>query len=430
MSIDYALILDDSKTNQATVGSMLNDLGIGADMASMEGDFWSLLSARAQSYDLVIVARPALDQELRDFVFKLRSKENYVSTPLILLIGDTDKDLKYLYLAGITQVFSWEEVHLLQDYVSQCQHCDSFEKHHQNKAVIIEDDVAQQAMVRTILEDKQCECFCYSTAEEALSHVEQIEPHVIICDFFLEDKMTAQNFLLNIKQEDHPWQHVPILVMTSLDDSSNKYELVRSGADDYITKPLDALDLSVRIENLMRFKHLIDTVEKQRQEMRYLAMHDQLTGLYNRHFVAEQVSLNILEAQRHQTDYSMIFLDVDHFKQVNDKHGHDIGDEVLRAIGVFLQEQVRGHDVVARMGGEEFLMLMNHCDMLAAAEKAESIRLGLEKIKPAGLMVTASFGVAQLDKSLTSFDKLFKAADQAVHRAKEGGRNRVEIAVN
>ena len=176
-------------------------------------------------------------------------------------------------------------------------------------------------------------------------------------------------------------------------------------------------------DKLTKWPRVSHTGRQQKKEMQYLAMHDQLTGLYNRHFVAEQVQIGITEAQRHQTDYSMILLDIDHFKQVNDQHGHDIGDQVLKSVGEFLQEHARGDDVVARMGGEEFLILLNHCDLNSAVEKAEMLRMGIETLKPADLLVTSSFGVSQLNDEFNSFDKLFKAADLAVYNSKNSGRN-------
>lgn len=248
--------------------------------------------------------------------------------------------------------------------------------------------------------------------------------------------MTALDFVCHVKQTDHAWSQVPILVMSGLDDATRKYELVRSGANDYIAKPVDPLDLTVRVENLIRYKHLLNTVEEQRKEMQYLAMHDQLTGVYNRHFVAEQVEISIKNAQRHNIPYSVVILDIDYFKKINDQHGHDVGDKVLQVVASLLKENMRGDDVVARMGGEEFILLLNHCDLSSACKKSELLRAQIQSLRPLDIEVTASFGVAQLNEDIDDFDKLFKAADKAVYQAKQAGRNRVEtiglstVAVN
>lgn len=203
---------------------------------------------------------------------------------------------------------------------------------------------------------------------------------------------------------------------------------MRAGANDYLVKPIETIDLTVRVENLIRYKKLLDTVEAQREEMRYLAMHDQLTGLYNRHFMAAQVSGRLKEARRHRIPYSLIVMDIDHFKLVNDSHGHDKGDEVLKGVAQILRNNCRGEDIVARLGGEEFVVFLGYCSMENALKKAEQLRVAISSEHPGDLDVTASFGVAEMSDSYSNFDKLFKAADEAVYRAKNSGRNRVESA--
>lgn len=432
MTIDRALIVDSSKLTQAITSSFLNDLGIEFDIAESEQYVWQFIKDRKKPYDLVLVSRASLGRDLKLFVSRFRALGKYSSTPLILLLNDreTDDYLESLYANGFTQIFTRKEFHSLKEYIEQSQSRNTFEKARQNKVIIIEDDLAQQLTVQAILEENFCECFCFKSAEDALAQIGTIEPSVITCDFFLEGKMTALDFVCHVKQVDHPWYHVPILVMTGLDDPTRKYELVRSGANDYIAKPIDPIDLTVRVENLIRYKHLLDKVEKQKREMQYLAMHDQLTGVYNRHFVAEQVEISIKNAQRHNTPYSIVILDIDFFKKINDRYGHDIGDQVLKAVASLLKHNMRGDDVVARLGGEEFILLLNHCDLYSAADKCESLRSQLQGLKPSNIEVTASFGVAQLNQEIDTFDKLFKAADYAVYESKKLGRNRVEVFVS
>lgn len=430
MTIRRALIIDSSKLTQVITCSFLVELNIEFDVAQAEPEAWQHIKGSSDTYDLVLVSRASLGKDLNTFVSRFRALRGYASTPLILLLNDRGRDdcVESLYISGFTQIFTRKEFHLLKGYIEQSKGRDTFEKARQNKVIIIEDDLAQQMTVQAILEENFCECFCFKSAEEALEKIDTIQPNVITCDFFLEGKMTALDFVCHVKQVDHPWSQIPILVMTALDDATRKYELVRSGANDYIAKPIDPLDLTVRVENLIRYKHLLDEVEKQKEEMQYLAMHDQLTGVYNRHFVAEQVEISIKNAQRHGTPYSIVILDIDFFKKVNDQYGHDMGDAVLKAVARLLKDNMRGDDVVARLGGEEFLLLLNDCDLRVAAEKSEVLRSKVQSLNPSGVEVTASFGVAQLGDNINSFDKLFKAADQAVYQSKSLGRNRVEVA--
>ncbi|MBX2807236.1 MAG: diguanylate cyclase [Cellvibrionaceae bacterium] len=428
MTIKNALIVNQSKTTTAISASLLEDLAITFEAVSCESDAWALIQSGQLHFDLILVSRSTFAQGMAPFVANIKALAAYSDVPIIILVGEpeTEDKLEALYAMGFTQVFSLQEFNLLEDYIRQFQARDTLHKDKKNKVVILEDDLGQQLLVQAIFEEKQCECFCFTAVEDALDAADSLEPDLIVSDFFLAGKMTGLDLVVCIKQAQHPWSHLPVLVMTGLDDAARKSELVRSGANDYIAKPIDPVDLVLRAENLIRYKQLLDTVEQQKTVLHHLAMHDQLTGLYNRHFVVEHVQMSIAEAKRHGHDYALIVLDVDNFKIINDKHGHDRGDHILKAVADTLKHQCRVNDVVARLGGEEFLILMSHCNFVQAMAKAEKLRLSLYELKPMGLRVSASFGVAQLDDDLNTYEKLFKAADRAVYQAKQKGRNCVQ----
>ena len=424
----HALIIDNSKTSQAITTYLLKELGVSYIAVNNEAEAWPYLESPEKPFSFILVSRQALPIVFTGWVARLRQLSDFDSTPVLLLVdGKAQQDkMNSIYDSGFTQVFCRQELELLETYIKQIQARDTFSETHHNKAVIIEDDLVQQLLVKSMLEDNQCECFCFTSAEEALAHAQEINPHVILCDFFLEGVMTGLDMVLNCRAEEHPWAQVPILVMTSTDDSARKVELVRLGANDYLTKPLDPIDVAIRVENLIRYKHLLEKVESQRSQMQYLAMHDQLTGLYNRYFVAEQVDLIVAETARYGNDCSIIVMDIDHFKKINDTYGHDVGDKVLIAIGHLLKQHSRSSDISARLGGEEFMLILKNCDRDKALVKAEFLRGQIETLCPEGLTVTASLGVAEFVEEHKSFESLFKEADQAVYKAKNAGRNRVE----
>lgn len=155
-------------------------------------------------------------------------------------------------------------------------------------------------------------------------------------------------------------------------------------------------------------------------------MTDQLTNLYNRHSLFDIGPKYLCDAKRHEFPVSLVVIDLDHFKNVNDTHGHATGDDVLKSIGHVLKEQCRTEDFVARFGGEEFVMLLSHCDIDFAVTKAENLRKEVEAAQAAGLTITASLGVAAMDEN-DDFNSLFEKADKAVYEAKETGRNKVVI---
>lgn len=167
-------------------------------------------------------------------------------------------------------------------------------------------------------------------------------------------------------------------------------------------------------------------------EMQRWATTDALTGLANRHLFYDQARREIARMQRYGTVLAVIAIDVDHFKQINDTWGHDVGDLVLNAVGSVLRESARDPDVVARLGGEEFAVLAVGADIAAAAVLAERIRRNINdfEIHHDGppLRVTASLGCSAVTAGELSIDPAVKRADTALYQAKSNGRNQVHIA--
>lgn len=164
-------------------------------------------------------------------------------------------------------------------------------------------------------------------------------------------------------------------------------------------------------------------LKKKRDIFEGMAMHDQLTGLYNRYYLQEVAVQKLSEAIRHKEDLCLLVLDLDHFKLINDTHGHQVGDDVLCSFSTLLLEHNRSEDLVARIGGEEFVILLNHCNATRAIEKAQSLRQLVANSMPHNLTVTVSIGIAELHSEGEPFDNLLKRADEAVYQAKENGRN-------
>ena len=170
----------------------------------------------------------------------------------------------------------------------------------------------------------------------------------------------------------------------------------------------------------------------QARRMAYtLAITDGLTGLYNRRYFMAQVDTELSKARRHRLDLSLVMVDADHFKAVNDTYGHDVGDVVLKSLANAAKSCLREHDVLARYGGEEFVMLLPHTDLNGAVVVAERVRSTVERqdvVFDGGqiLHITVSLGVASLSEPVASRMELLKNADLALYQAKELGRNRVQ----
>ena len=244
------------------------------------------------------------------------------------------------------------------------------------------------------------------------------QPDLILLDIQMPD-MDGYQVCQRLKSLESTRQ-IPVIFVTGKDQVADEELGLNMGAVDYITKPYTPAIVEARIATHIMLK-------QQSDELRHLAMHDQLTGLYNRHFLIDVASKRISQAHRHKKDLCLIMMDIDCFKAVNDEHGHSVGDAVLRDVASIFMQQSRTEDVVARFGGEEFIILLDSCNLAAGTKKSEKLRVTLCDSPIQGLNITASFGLAQLGDTSEGFKELLNRADDAVYKAKNNGRNRVEV---
>jgi len=166
-----------------------------------------------------------------------------------------------------------------------------------------------------------------------------------------------------------------------------------------------------------------------RLKLRQQSIIDPLTELYNRRYMDETLKRELQRAKRRKSQLSLILVDLDHFKRVNDTYGHDTGDDLLRRVGEVLRQGIRTVDIACRFGGEELVVILPDCDMNAAVQRAERLRVAVAAIELSGRAlahaVTASFGVSSTSDGNDEVESLLRAADQALYTAKQTGRNRV-----
>jgi diguanylate cyclase (GGDEF)-like protein len=221
-----------------------------------------------------------------------------------------------------------------------------------------------------------------------------------------------------------------LMLLTARDDKAHIVEGLEAGADDYLTKPCDPVELKVRLRAGRRVVELQSELIRAREALRFEATHDSLTGLMNRAALLPQLERELSRSRRSSGHVAVIMGDIDHFKRVNDTHGHFIGDIVLREVAQRLARSIRTYDTVGRLGGEEFLVVLPDCDAGTGTVVAERLRLAVASKAVRGddleIPVTMSFGVASTDlnESASAAD-LIRAADAALYRAKFAGRDRV-----
>jgi two-component system cell cycle response regulator len=228
--------------------------------------------------------------------------------------------------------------------------------------------------------------------------------------------------------------YVYILLLTSKQSGEDIVEGLEAGADDYLTKPCRPAELKARLLTGVRILQLEDKLVEAREDMRTRATRDALTKLWNRSSILAYLKDSMDRRNLHGTAISVLLCDVDHFKQVNDRHGHLVGDEVLQQVAARLASSVRGGDFVGRYGGEEFLILLNNCrpeDLLKQADRVRRAITAEPFDTGAGdLTVTASLGALALRGAgeLMSSESVIKEVDRALYQAKADGRNRVCLA--
>jgi diguanylate cyclase (GGDEF)-like protein len=225
---------------------------------------------------------------------------------------------------------------------------------------------------------------------------------------------------------------VPFLFITATHSVERRTRLLEQGACDALTKPFHPPDLVARLRLHLQIKQLQDELLIKNQRLEELSSTDELTGLRTRRAVLSVLEKEVDRAQRYGTPMCVVMADLDHFKAVNDLHGHLAGDEVLRTIAARIQSRLRSTDVVGRYGGEEFLIVLAHNDLEGAAVAARSWCAGISS-EPVTLedgtelKVSMSIGVAAFSEGVAASRDLIAAADAALYRAKENGRNRVEL---
>lgn len=223
---------------------------------------------------------------------------------------------------------------------------------------------------------------------------------------------------------------LPIILIAEDDDRPRVVRGLDLGVNDFIMRPLERNELLARVRTQIRRQRYAVELRKSVNNTMALAVTDELTGLYNRRYFERHLSILLGKAQEQARDMALMLIDMDYFKSVNDTHGHDTGDAVLREFADRLRRNIRGVDLACRFGGEEFVVLMPDTDFRQAQGVAERVRTAIaERGFDVGngrlLPVTISVGLALNEQATDTPDVLLKRADVALYRAKRGGRNRV-----
>ncbi|HEV7887341.1 MAG TPA: diguanylate cyclase [Acidimicrobiales bacterium] len=295
--------------------------------------------------------------------------------------------------------------------------------------LVAEDSATARAAIRHHLTSYGYSVVEAGDGEEALAVVRREQPDAVLLD--VEMPVLDGHAVLAAMQRDGALAHIPVVFLTGRHDAAELVAGLQAGAHDYLHKPFEAAELVARVSAAVRVKRLQDELRHRYEELNVLSRLDALTGLYNRGHLEERLRDLCSASRRHGFPISVLIIDLDNFKLVNDTHGHPVGDQVLRGATTCVGVHLRAEDVPGRWGGEELMVLLPYIDSQGAATVADRILREIAAASvttPTGAVVyiTASIGVCTAVGRTA--EELVLRADQAMYKAKAGGRNQVVVA--
>jgi len=298
--------------------------------------------------------------------------------------------------------------------------------------LLAEDDPIFRHVIATWLEKWGYKVIRAENGQQAWSILQQdAAPQMLILDWMMPEIDGVE--LCERLRDRGAGSYRYVLLVTARDNKDDVVAGLDAGADDYLTKPFNAEELRARLRAGRRILQLQAALLKSREDLQFEATHDPLTGLWNRRAIMDILRREMLRYQRTNSPLGVMMADLDHFKKINDSHGHLVGDSVLRESSRRLAETIRSYDSAGRFGGEEFLVVTPGCSASDVVSTAERIRTAVST-RPIGtdagrIKATLSLGVASTETLQThDAEVLLRAADNALYAAKAAGRSRVQLA--
>ncbi len=300
------------------------------------------------------------------------------------------------------------------------------------RVMVIEDKAFEsEKFIETLKRDEDT-VMAVRTGEQAIALAQQNEFDIITVSLNLaaEDGLRLCSHLRSNERT----RAVPILMVGEEGDMKRIAQGLEIGAHDYILRPVDRNELLARVRTQIRRKRYQDRLRSNYETSLSLALTDSLTGLFNRRYLMVHLEKLIKKNAESQKALCVLMLDIDHFKKINDTHGHAVGDEVLKTFAERVLARLRSFDLVARLGGEEFVVILPDISLDMAQQVAERLRAGIAKdafitSSPHGpVPVTVSIGAAMIEGEDIKVEEALRRADDELYRAKEGGRNRTYFA--
>ena len=299
---------------------------------------------------------------------------------------------------------------------------------HQDFLILVVDDTSKNLqLVIEILDEAGYVTTFAVNGKQALQRVPVTKPDLILLDIMMPE-MNGIEVCRTLK-DDENYQNIPIIFLTAMGEQSTLIQAFEEGAVDYITKPFKKYELLARVKTHLELKQTRDKLFAAYLRLEQLVLTDPLTGVPNRRYLLQAGEQEFSRTRRYQRPLSIMMIDIDYFRNINNDYGHDVGDKALKLVATTIQQCLRSIDGFGRFGGEEFVVLLPETKIKDALFVAERIRQSVAQI-PIELesiprQITVSIGVAEFINEDQSLEHLLKRADKALFKAKAQGRNQI-----
>ncbi len=377
--------------------------------------------------DAVVIAHYLYDESLGKVIKLIRATEGFDAIPIYLITKVEQVGIaRQAFELGITEIFNKPDINLIVECFKRIYEFQN--KVHEGKVLYIEPEDAKAETVLTILRDVRLRVFHYPTVEKALEALDRTHFDLIITTLIAGGQFTGQHLIRRVRNHINlQKQRIPIIVLSEYYDPARQTECFNMGADDFIQKEFVKQELLPRMTSVLKKSEMINDLKQQAKILQRFAIYDSLSNLYNRRGLMEVATSILREAFATKLPLSLLVVDLDYFKEINDIYGHAEGDNVIKAVSKVFMSNLKESDIAARWGGDEFVVLLPNCNIDEAKLVGERLLLKIRSVRPDSNL-SCSIGAAQTGNSkVASINELVEEADKALYQAKTDGRSRVVI---
>ncbi|MDH5516481.1 MAG: diguanylate cyclase [Gammaproteobacteria bacterium] len=408
------LVVDDNRAiNSMLVNSLESEIGIEVVSALTLADAKIIVEQSSQSFFLAILDLNLPDAPDGEIVDYMLAKQ----IPSIVLTANTDNYIQNTVLnKGVIDFINKTNLNEIQYIVDTAKRLyENFDR----KVLVVEDSDVSRMLLTTLLEKQNLNVFEAINGVQALKLLQTQKDICLIVTDYNMPKMDGIELIYNIRK-DHSRDEIAVIGISSTNDSVVSVKLLKSGANDFIARPFAHEEFNCRINQN------IDAITNYKK-LRDATIKDYLTGLYNRKYIFETGTKLFHNAKRKNIQLTSAMIDIDHFKKVNDTHGHHIGDLALKHVSKILSKELRDGDILSRMGGEEFCILCINLDTASAEMVFNRARQAIEDnpLQLENLTIPITISIGYTSAIVDSLDQMINNADHALYEAKNTGRNKV-----